>query len=632
MYKWNTAACAIALLLLTGGTTFAQDISQLQGGSYCGIDLNDDGDYDGEGEIASCDNGVCPFTAAECVTNRVRQICDEDTQVTSCAPDEQIETCEPDTTTRQCDPDTINRICEPDTTRRVCEPDTTRRECDPSTTRRECDPSTTRRECDPSTTRRECDPPTTRRVCEAQPDTRVCSSGYYERQCETLTVSVCPFSGRQCFGDRFCVHQPPGCRTRDCLTYATCTTQTQQVNCANVWVPGTCTNVPQPDICRNVTTPGGCRNVTVPGECRTVTVPGQCRNVTVPGDCRNVTVPGACHNEAIPGACTNEVVPGECRDIVIPGECTSQTVPGKCTTVTVPGECRNEPLPDSCPIVGVDECRIGSDGISRCSDTLCVNTANTPIEQIQRDRIAYVDDGQRDASGECLNDIQVFSGRGMDCRRPGLLTLFKNCCKNRGQVLTDSSGGARIAAISSTVTMVFAGAEAAFSALTTGASVSAAASAGTAAMAAAAGPAAIGAGVVLLFSELLSLGCDQQDMETAILEGSGMCHFVGTYCIAKLPFIGCIQKARSYCCFNSKLGRIIHEQGRQQLKSFGDWGEPKTPDCRGFTPSEFQALNFAEIDLSEYYSELAVQSEATLKKSFEQGLEAYLQAGSTPND
>lgn len=127
MFKWYKAAALVFCFLLpAGGQVNAQAILDLQGGKYCGIDLDSDGDYDGEGEIASCDNGVCPLTASECLVNRVHQVCEEDTQVTSCAPDEIIETCEPDTTTRQCDPDITNRVCEPDTTRQICGPDTER--------------------------------------------------------------------------------------------------------------------------------------------------------------------------------------------------------------------------------------------------------------------------------------------------------------------------------------------------------------------------------------------------------------------------------------------------------------------------------------------------------------------------
>lgn len=655
MHDWHATKYRIAVFLsvfcLTGALS-AQDVSHLQGGSYCGIDRNLDGDFDGDGEIMPCDNGVCPINATECITGRVEQVCDPDRTITSCAPDEQVTECEADTVRRECDPDTTRQVCEPDSFNRVCEPDTVERVCepnrvinrcdpdrtytvcDPDGTVRECDPDTRVYQCDPSTTRRVCDPDTTERVCDPDTTRQVCAPNTTRTVCEADTVRrVCTTVLR------------PGCHGRNKRTCVECTVEVVPGVCRSVSVPGECHDETVPGACRNVTTPGSCRTETVPGACRWVTIPGACRtrtvagqcrevtergrcyNVEIPGNCEDVVTPGECRDERIPGACRTERVPGECRDVTIPGECTTVTVPGECVNEIVPGECRDEPLPDACPLDGVDACHLGADGISRCSDTACVNTAEFPIEELQRERVAYVNDGTIDESGECLNDVQVFTGRGMDCYRPGLLTLFKNCCKNRGEVLNDSGGSLGAAATVSTVTAVFVGAKAAVSALASGASAAAAGSAGTAALAAAGGPAAIAAGVYLVFTELLGFGCEQQDFETALLDGSGMCHFVGTYCVARIPFIGCIQKARSFCCFNSKLARIIHEQGREQLKAFDGFGEPKTPECRGFTPSEFQALNFSDMDLSEYYDELATQSEAQIKQSFEQGLDAFVTAG-----
>ena len=51
------------------------------------------------------------------------------------------------------------------------------------------------------------------------------------------------------------------------------------------------------------------------------------------------------------------------------------------------------------------------------------------------------------------------------------------------------------------------------------------------------------------------------------------------------------------------MARIIQEQGRPQLTTFGptgSWGTPDNPDCRGFTPEEFESIDFAKIDFSEY--------------------------------
>lgn len=69
-------------------------------------------------------------------------------------------------------------------------------------------------------------------------------------------------------------------------------------------------------------------------------------------------------------------------------------------------------------------------------------------------------------------------------------------------------------------------------------------------------------------------------------------------------------KKRTSCCFSSKLGRIFHEQGRPQLSAFGldgGWGSARQPNCRGFTPEEFQSLDFSSIDLSEYEADLSTK-------------------------
>jgi len=111
-----------------------------------------------------------------------------------------------------------------------------------------------------------------------------------------------------------------------------------------------------------------------------------------------------------------------------------------------------------------------------------------------------------------------------------------------------------------------------------------------------------------IISFLFGGGCDKEDIITVTKRVSGRCHYVGERCIKKLrlgPIKKCIQKAKYYCCFNSKLARIIHEQGRPQLNTdIRSWGSAKHPNCRGFTPEEFASLDFDKIDLSEYYADI----------------------------
>jgi len=91
-------------------------------------------------------------------------------------------------------------------------------------------------------------------------------------------------------------------------------------------------------------------------------------------------------------------------------------------------------------------------------------------------------------------------------------------------------------------------------------------------------------------------------------------HYVGEYCskYLKLGFTKiCVQKKKTYCVFNSKLARILHEQGRPQINIA--WDGAKAPNCKGFTPEEFQKIDFSKLDLFEFYGDL----ESKIKTTFD---------------
>ena len=130
--------------------------------------------------------------------------------------------------------------------------------------------------------------------------------------------------------------------------------------------------------------------------------------------------------------------------------------------------------------------------------------------------------------------------------------------------------------------------------------------------------------VSLVLNYLMTSGCDAEDMETAALNELGNCHYVGKYCSKKV--LGtCLQKKKTYCCFNSKLARVLHEQGRPQLKTFSSWGDAKLPVCRGFTPEEFASLDFSRIDLSEVYADVEVKAQATIQSEGQSSISNYVQ-------
>ncbi len=84
-----------------------------------------------------------------------------------------------------------------------------------------------------------------------------------------------------------------------------------------------------------------------------------------------------------------------------------------------------------------------------------------------------------------------------------------------------------------------------------------------------------------------------------------------TTCSSKVAGV-CVKEVEHYlfCVWPSKLARIIQVQGRAQL------GQAIGESCAGFKlqdPNELQALNWSQIDLSEYFGDVQSQFAATAK-------------------
>ncbi|MEO0589402.1 MAG: conjugal transfer protein TraN [Pseudomonadota bacterium] len=105
-----------------------------------------------------------------------------------------------------------------------------------------------------------------------------------------------------------------------------------------------------------------------------------------------------------------------------------------------------------------------------------------------------------------------------------------------------------------------------------------------------------GKGVPLLTPFL----CSSEDRDVDKKDDAGLCHNVGTYCSSKILGV-CTTKKQSYCCYGSKLVRILNEQGKAQLGMA--WGKPKDPDCEGFLIAQFQQLDLSQMDFGEVYAE-----------------------------
>ncbi|WP_457569186.1 conjugal transfer protein TraN [Desulfurobacterium sp.] len=222
-------------------------------------------------------------------------------------------------------------------------------------------------------------------------------------------------------------------------------------------------------------------------------------------------------------------------------EANCKTCPDNMTYDPVFNTCVSSPS-YSCPL-GDYECK-DVDGQKYCSAIECQDfnstseAADTPVGINDKQ-----DDGTVDSNGNCLGTIYIFNGHDMRCRLPGIETAWTNCCND--------------------------------------------------------------------YTYLLGLlSCTDDEVKLASYRDAGIrdgrCHEVGEYCADKLhlPWGGyiCLQKKRTYCCFNSVLAKVFQEQARQQLGI--SWGTPEYPNCRGLTPQEFQKVDVSKMDLSEVYSDI----------------------------
>ena len=112
--------------------------------------------------------------------------------------------------------------------------------------------------------------------------------------------------------------------------------------------------------------------------------------------------------------------------------------------------------------------------------------------------------------------------------------------------------------------------------------------------------------MVVIYIVMTMMSCNEDEGKLAMREGAKLCHTIGTWCSSCIRVLGhcvsCIEHTTSKCCFNSMLARIVNEQGRAQIGKA--WGTAQSPDCSGFTVAQLQTLDFAAMDLTEFYASL----------------------------
>ncbi len=135
------------------------------------------------------------------------------------------------------------------------------------------------------------------------------------------------------------------------------------------------------------------------------------------------------------------------------------------------------------------------------------------------------------------------------------------------------------------------------------------------------GPAAL-AGVATQF--LTTFLCSNEEKQLDVKDRLGLCVSIGSYCSSS--FLGvCQTKRKAYCCFESKLTRILQEQGRPQINK--PWDKPKEEQCKGFTVEEFSRLDLSKMDFSDIYADfleaVKLPDEAQMASDIQAKIDAY---------
>jgi conjugal transfer mating pair stabilization protein TraN len=99
------------------------------------------------------------------------------------------------------------------------------------------------------------------------------------------------------------------------------------------------------------------------------------------------------------------------------------------------------------------------------------------------------------------------------------------------------------------------------------------------------------------------LSCTPNNEETilSLKRGANLCVPLGSYCSSD-HWYGCTETTQSYCCYNSKLAKIINVQGKAQLGL--SLGSPQSPNCVGFTTAQMSSLDLSAMDFSEFTNDL----------------------------
>jgi hypothetical protein len=213
------------------------------------------------------------------------------------------------------------------------------------------------------------------------------------------------------------------------------------------------------------------------------------------------------------------------------------------------------------------------------------------------------DDGAKDADGNCLGQIQLFSGVRQECRYVSAKTGFFNCCESNNAWKTQFY----CPADTNMIPLRYEDA----------------AKCGE----------ICGKPCELVkkappdlenFFGLFKCKAEEKQLafKRSMFPDDGGCRYIGKRCSErwKLGRMNvCVQEKGTYCCFDSPLAKIIIEAAHVQLNI--PWGSANSPNCSGLTPEQFQKLNLDDVDFSNWIDNYVTPAVTTQMQKAMEGLQ-----------
>ena len=91
------------------------------------------------------------------------------------------------------------------------------------------------------------------------------------------------------------------------------------------------------------------------------------------------------------------------------------------------------------------------------------------------------------------------------------------------------------------------------------------------------------------------LHCREEDKALGQAKLDYLAHYLGEYCATEELGV-CLENKRRYCVFDTKIARIMQEEGRLKQLNPNALGTPEKPACEGMSIAEMQKLDMGKID------------------------------------